>query len=716
MAQHSAVAEASANSAGPFTGWRSAALLFLASFVALYFELVVIRYLSTEIRPFAYIQNLPLIASFLGLGAGMVIGKPMRGLKRVFPFLAAALFLLIAYSPALGLTHLPFAGPDTLIWDQRYSALPPGLIVLRFIGVTLVITALVVAFFVVLGKIVGDYLARHRPLTGYGLNLAGSLAGIGAFTLISFLGFSPALWILVGFLAALPFFLRSRVALLCFAALVLALPWPGPYTFWSPYYHIQLKPVPPPAGLHRPAAYTLTVNHDYHQRIVDLSRSFLSRFPDAEPNRSSRMTYNLPYDFVSHPARVLIVGAGTGNDVAAAERHGAARIDAVEIDPVIQRLGVKYHPEHPYRSPAVHVYINDARAFFHQAPRHSYDLVEFAYIDSHTLFASLSSLRLDNYVYTLQSFEQAKDLLKPGGYLVLAFAGGKTFVTNRLFATLNRAFHRQPLAFKTDYDGSGIVFVERRGGASAIPAALAGIPEISRQLAKHGTDLIATDNWPFLYLRHRTILLPILLVLIPFLLGAYIFLRDTRSLPRILTPWSQHLFLLGAGFLLLETRAVTVLSLLFGSTWVVNAVVISAFLVMALVANTVVVFLPVSRKIAYPLLFASLLLSLFFPYDRLNGLQGFEKVLAAGLVFALPVFLSGLVFSRSFRDTAVPSEALGVNLLGAVVGGALENFVTIGGAVLLGYLAVLVYVLSAAALLLGSRLAVQLAPKPAAAD
>jgi SAM-dependent methyltransferase len=693
--------------------WQNAALLFMASFVSLYFELVVIRYLSTEIRVFAYIQNLPLIASFLGLGAGMIINRPMRGLRRAFPFLTATLFLLIAYASVLGITRLPFGGRDVFVWEQSKSSLPPGILALRYVGVTLGITALVVVFFVVLGRIVGDYLARHRPLPGYGLNLTGSLVGIGAFTVVSFLGLPPAVWILIGFVAALPFFVRNRIALICFAVVVVAIPRSGPYTFWSPYYHISLSPEPPPAGLNHPAAYLLTVNHDYHQKIVDLSPSFLNRFPDAEPNRSSRLTYNLPYEFVTHPDRVLIVGAGTGNDVAAAERYGARDIDAVEIDPVIQRIGKKYHPERPYDSPTVHVHINDARAFFKEAPKNSYDLVEFAYLDSHTLFASLSSLRLDNYVYTLESFEEAKSLLKPGGYLVLAFAGGRSFVTDRLFATLTRAFQRKPLAFQTDYDKSGIVFVERLGES---PDRIAAIPEISTQLAKENVSLLATDDWPFLYQRSRTISLPIILILIPFLLGAYVLLRDTGSLPSVTTTWSQHLFLLGAGFLLLETRAVTVLALLFGSTWIVNAVVISAFLAMALLANTLVSAVPVARKIAYPLLFASLLVSLYFPYGRLNVMHGLDKVLAAGLIFAVPVFLSGLVFSRSFQGAAAPSAALGVNLLGAVVGGILENFVTIGGTALLGYLAILIYALSAVALLLYVRVAEQRVPNLKLAD
>jgi hypothetical protein len=54
---------------------RESVTLFLASAAALYFELLTIRCLSTEVRVFANLKNLPLMASFLGIELGMILGN-----------------------------------------------------------------------------------------------------------------------------------------------------------------------------------------------------------------------------------------------------------------------------------------------------------------------------------------------------------------------------------------------------------------------------------------------------------------------------------------------------------------------------------------------------------------------------------------------------------------------------------------------------------------
>lgn len=402
---------------------KSNVRLLLASFIALFFELLVIRYLSTEIRVFAYLKNLPLIASFFGLGMGMVFGKPPKRLSRAFPFVAAVLFLLAGFAIQLHLTHLPFpAGNYFAFTTFSIGRVWPGFLLIEYVAIVVAILMLVVAFFVVLGGILGQEFSRFEPLRGYSINLVGSLAGIAAFTALCYMGSPPAIWLLVGLIAALPFIWTQPKMALLFLLVIAASGLNQRHAIWSPYYRIDLTEVPPPAGWNRPSAYLLTVNHDYHQKMVDLSTAFMSRYPDAEPNRSAFSTYELPYMLVHNPKDVLVVGAGPGNDVAAALRHGAQHVDAAEIDPDIYELGIRYHPEHPYSSPRVTMYNGDARTFF-QKSRKEYDLIVFGYLDSQTLLTSFSAVRLDNYVYKLESFQAARNHLKLGGSLILAFAG-----------------------------------------------------------------------------------------------------------------------------------------------------------------------------------------------------------------------------------------------------------------------------------------------------
>src|SRR6266436_2692087 len=314
---------------------RSSWMLFISSFLALYFELVVIRYLSTEIRVFAYLKNLALVASFFGIGLGMILGNSSKTMRRCFPLFAALLFLLIAFAPVLRLTHLPVPGNQYEMFGHPL-ALSGGRSVLWFFlgpwiffAIVPVILYVVVMFFLPIGGLVGERLALLEPLRGYGWNLAGSLAGILAFTALSFSAAPPAVWILLGLGVAVPFFFREGWALAVLPVLVCVLALPqvrnlrdhnydsGGHslpqrTLWSPYYRITLLEVPPPQGWPRPPAYLVDVNHDYHQKILDLSPEFMAQnFPSAELNREGLAAYTLPYRFVPHPARVLVVGAGT---------------------------------------------------------------------------------------------------------------------------------------------------------------------------------------------------------------------------------------------------------------------------------------------------------------------------------------------------------------------------------------------------------------------
>jgi len=680
--------------------FRNSSHLFLGSFLTLYFEVLVIRYLAAEVRVFTNLKNFPLIASFFGIGLGIMLGTASKSLRRAFPLLAMLLFLPIRFASELHLPSVDISwsyglgvGSASLFWRVLYS--------LRLVAVVFYFLALVVLLFVVLGGFVGEHLKAVSPLKGYGINLAGSLAGMALFAALSFVNSGPAIWLLVGFILLLPFFVRRRAALALFAVTVIVVAIPAPGTLWSPYYRIDFTPLPSPESWPHPSAYSVVTNHLWYQWAADLSPAFLKQYPEAKPNRFLVSYYELPYRLVPNPQNVLILGAGTGNDVAAALRHGAEHVDAVELDPVILSLGKQYHPEHPYSSTRVTSHIDDARAFVKKSDR-KYDLIVFAFLDSTTLLSRFSSLRLDNYVYTLESFQNARALLSNDGTLVLSFATARSFPTERLYATLERAFGVPPAAYLTQYWVNGVFMVEGSKRGVKIPE----LPDVTQELhSRTGATILATDGWPFLYLESRSIPPSIVVVAPLFLLAAWRVLQKTRLVAWKASPKYWHFFFLGAGFLLLETKAVTELSLLFGSTWVVNSVVIGAFLIMALLATALVGVWNISTPFSYCVLFLLLALDLILPYSLLDQAGVGTRVLIGGGWVALPVFFSGIVFSSSLKSFGHVAEVLGINMFGAVCGGVLENAMMLGGTRLLAWLAITLYAVSVCSLFLAWRAA-----------
>jgi hypothetical protein len=212
----------------------------------------------------------------------------------------------------------------------------------------------------------------------------------------------------------------------------------------------------------------------------------------------------------------------------------------------------------------------------------------------------------------------------------------------------------------------------------------------------------ATDDWPFLYLQepglpgHYLIALALIAGWGVLLVG-----RAARTSGTQLRRFSPHFFVLGIAFLLLETRSIVTFSLLFGSTWLVNALVFFAVLASVLLAILVAGRVQMTKP---RLLYAALLMSIGVafilpPSSLLIEPIGLRYVLAGALAFA-PVFFANLVFSYSFRDTKTADMAFASNLLGAMVGGAVEYV-----ALITGYqaLLVIVAVLYGTAYLLATR-------------
>jgi len=678
--------------------------LLLASFLTLFAELAFIRWMAVEIRVFAYFKNLVLLLCFLGFGIGCALARSrIRWLTSCTALFGLLLVARWPHQKALeGLSQNLGAAADINIWgglaNWDWSRF---LLAAALAGVLLLLLAYV---FIPLGQKVSRQMdLAPNALTAYSWNLAGSLAGILVFFAVCRLMLSPALWlgtVLAGF-ALLQRTPRERwlmASLIVPLALLLHDPATADhFNLWTPYQQIEFTRMHYPDGDF--AGANVEVNHIGYQTIVDLSPEYLRRHPGVMKEAPEDNPYNLPFRFApAHPA-VLIVGAGSGDDVAGAVRHGARLVDAVDIDPGIIQLGRRAHPEHPYDSPGVKVHLGDARAFLKRTTRH-YDLIIFALLDSHTQFSDYSNMRIDNFVYTMESLREARQHLAPDGVLFVKFNVARPWLGQRLQNMLTRAFGKPPVVFFADssYSVSATCFVISNSGQ--VQTALARDAELSRFVSagpgfpKNDKVVSTTDDWPYLYQQGRWIprtyysLGGLVIVLA---LALYWQIPEVRQrVP------SLFFFSMGGGFLLLETQVISRLALYFGTTWQVNGVVLSVLLSTLLAANAVIE----RQRRPWPArwIVAGLLLGLagayWFPFERLGESAAMAGWISAA-VFCVPVFFAGLLFAREFRLTASPSAALGANMLGAVAGGLLENISLITGMRALLLLAAGLYCLAA---------------------
>jgi len=401
--------------------------------------------------------------------------------------------------------------------------------------------------------------------------------------------------------------------------------------------------------------------------------------------RSVREQYLAAYQYVSRFDTVLVVGSGSGNDVSLLLGYGAKYIDAVEIDPVIADIGISGSPQHAYADPRVHLHIDDARAFLRKTQR-KYDLIIFGTLDSQTLLSGMSSVRLDNYVYTVESFASARARLKPDGTLLAYHMSAKPYIAANIYQMLGEAFGSRPgIIFRPGYLFN-IVFVAGVGAKAVPPLEPAHLAELTTV-----RDL-PHDNWPYLYLAGKTIPAHYLEALLSVLLIAALFIGVGGG-NAIRAGTDFAMFLMGAGFLLVETKSVTEMSLLFGSTWTVNVLVFASILVMVLAANLLVLRRPPkSTQRLFGGLLATLALAYAVPASVLLRFGNMTQWSIGGLLVALPVFFAALIFSTLFRRRTDATRALAYNLLGAIVGGMVEYSSMIFGIKALYVLAAAIYI------------------------
>jgi len=683
--------------------------LALVSMLSLFLEMLMIRWVSSEISIFAYFKNFVLVACFLGFGLGCMLCRRRIHVNVTLAPLLLLTILFKAPSPQMhtmiaGLPTLLAAGTQMHIWNVSHTPANWGGIFVALLFVVPLFAEIALVF-VPCGQLVGWSLERAtNGVTAYSINVLASLAGIVGFAGLCFLYQPPAVWMLVAAVLSVSVFWgnrRARVAVaVAMAACVLLLSLPdggSAKTYWSPYQKLSVEP-DTRAG---EGFYTIRTNDSWYQKILNLSADFVQRHPEKFKDQPIEWnTYNLPYRFSPAPPSVLVLGAGTGNDVAAALRNGAGDVLAVEIDPLILKLGRELHQEHPYQSPRTHVVIDDARSYI-QNSNEKFDLIVFSLLDSHTTASHFANIRIDNYVYTREAMTQARRLLKPDGLMIVKFLVDTPWIAGRLFNLLQDVFGVVPVQFQSDYSQSTI---DGRFFVVGSPERLAKItadPVLAAYLQKHShmpmeSAEITTDDWPFFYQHEPGVPFSVILVSLAVVLTLGWFIRQAGGQTGKI---QMHFFLLGAGFMLLEAQIVSRMALLFGTTWLVNSIVVSGLLCLIVAANLVYQTFPkIPIRLAYAGLMLSLVVLYAVPMEKLFFKSLLVRVVVSTLVLCLPVFFAGIVFVSSFAKARFEGNALGSNLFGSLAGGLLESLSLWLGLKALVIVAAIVYAGSAWAL------------------
>ena len=704
--------------------------LYLVSAMILFLELACIRWFPAHVLFLTFFTNTVLLASFVGMSIGCMTA---RSTKHHFYWTPTLLALATVTGYMLNLFRSRIeryvdvadnkSNAEVVFYGAEAQPNPEFIIPVEVLaGLMFVLIAMVM---VGPGQLLGRaFNAIPSRTKAYSIDLLGSLSGIVLFAVCSYMGMPPLVWF--GIVAALMILLLVRIndrkhsllIPLLSLGIVLAVSFVTSgivrfndrETYWSPYYRIDYSP----------KDRILVTNQIAHQQIR----------PTEE---ASDLAYHVPHIFNRAAGRepfqrILIVGAGSGNDIARVLQWAEpdARIDAVDIEPVIQQIGMEKHPDQPYSDERVTRFLNDGRNFLKRAPDHEYDLVIYALVDSLVLHSSYGSVRLESFLFTQEAFADVRRVLKPNGAFAVYNFFRQGWLVARLHSMLTSTFEAEPMMLAiTDTpiavvepdkvyqkmhtifyagshqtvqpvrelfaDGSKKLWLpegkafgpETVGEFAAMPSNSDG-KSIGLASARIGPSdeilLPATDQWPFFYSRHPTIPGYIIrgsLIMLGLAIGVYFYFRPPTAVsdkPKNDTGLMVRMFFLGAGFMLIETKAVVNMAILCGGTWTVNTIVFFAILTTALIGNLLIAWLQPKRlEWAYVGLFLSLGLNLLVGVETFLGSSQLMQIVGASLLVFTPILFAGIIFPTSFSRAVYPDRAFGANVAGALVGGLAEN-------------------------------------------
>jgi len=127
----------------------------------------------------------------------------------------------------------------------------------------------------------------------------------------------------------------------------------------------------------------------------------------------------LPYS-IKKPEKTLIISSGGGRDIAIAMVGGSSEIVAVELNPLIVEAvrGYGAATGNVYDNEKVQVVIDEGRSFISRS-KEKYDVIVLTMVDSWAAISAGGYALSENYLYTLEAFQQYMDHLTDDGVLLM---------------------------------------------------------------------------------------------------------------------------------------------------------------------------------------------------------------------------------------------------------------------------------------------------------
>jgi SAM-dependent methyltransferase len=648
--------------------------LFAWSLVGVLSQLAFVRIFSTLAGATAYYGNIVLLVGVFGLGAGFFAARLARH-DRWIPGLA-----LVAFETAvwMGGYNLVQVLPAEFQWQTVANVRPSEVDIDLHLAVLLLCSVLLPLQILIGARQGAEFVERGYRGRGYLIMTAGGLAGGILFALQN--QFLPALAVLV-LLWCVPvgFLLLGRperpVTRLAICALLVIFLARGAavssMSYWSPYQRITVEPFSADELLF--FANGFFIQAGWTKSAAAISAEDRARFA--------------PALFAVEPgSRVLVLGAGTGTrDAREAVWHGASRVVAVEIDPLFVEFGRRIDPDEVYDRDDVEAVVEDARRYV-TSSREEFDVVVLHYLDSQTNASAHARFRLDSFLYTVEGMRSAWNLVGENGVLLLHFATSTDWIGKRLFDTLREATGSEVRVFRNVNAIESLFVVSRGRDLNFLPAHLS---EMTAFVSAASPGLVNTDDWPFLYSRDRKVptehvrlLFSIVLLLAASALYVSRFRADSES-GRGQRAFNVYAAFSGAAFFFIEIRAISALVPIVGATYLAQAgVVIAILLVSLLGAVAAAATKTLQPRTVWVLLAASLPMSaaseLWF-HPLFGSLFRSTPLLLTGLL--LPVVISGylyLLYAKRLESSTILSMQKW-NLYGGVLGGFAECTVVIWG-------------------------------------